>query len=143
MINGLVDALKSINNTTYEINLAINSLNYARNFLLTYTEINNRLNQLHNGLWKFETNVLIIYNYVHFLNNKIVAPTLIHPVDLRRILHNIWIVIPKYLSLLNNPNPNIWSFWGFLKVHPLIFNVTLIISIVVPLVDNTFPLQLC
>ena len=32
MINGLVDALKSINNTTYANNLATNSLNYARNF---------------------------------------------------------------------------------------------------------------
>ena len=34
MIDELVEALKSINNTMYNYNLAINNLNYARNFLI-------------------------------------------------------------------------------------------------------------
>ena len=43
MINGIrVDALKSINTTTYCNILLINSLNYAGNFLLTPVEIYNR-----------------------------------------------------------------------------------------------------
>ena len=50
--------------------------------------------------------------------------------------------IPKYLSLPSDPDVNIWSFYDFLEVHLLIFNATLIISIIVPLVDNTFDVQL-
>ena len=42
MINGLIDALKSINNTTYKNNLVIDNLNYARNFILTIVEIDHR-----------------------------------------------------------------------------------------------------
>ena len=61
IINGLVDALKSNNNTMYNTNLAINSLNYARNFLLTLAVIYLRLNQLWNGLRKLEFHVSTIY----------------------------------------------------------------------------------
>ena len=50
MINGVVAALKIINNTAYNNNLAINSLNYATNFVLTLPEIDHRLIQLHNEL---------------------------------------------------------------------------------------------
>ena len=46
MINGLVDALKHINNTAYNNSQAINSLHYARNILLTLAEVHHRLNQL-------------------------------------------------------------------------------------------------
>ena len=44
MINALVDAFKGTITTAYHNNLAINNLNYVRNFLLTLTEINHRLN---------------------------------------------------------------------------------------------------
>ena len=60
MISGLVDALRSIDSNTYNNNLAINSLPYAGNFLLTLAEIDDRLNQMHNGLQNFETCVSTI-----------------------------------------------------------------------------------
>ena len=44
MMNRLVDALESTNIATYHNNPAINSLNYAINFLLTLAEIDHRLN---------------------------------------------------------------------------------------------------
>ena len=46
MINRLGDALKGINITPYCNNLSINSLDYARTFLITLAEIDQRLNQL-------------------------------------------------------------------------------------------------
>ena len=36
----------NINNTIYDTNIAINILNYARNFLLTLAEIDFTINQL-------------------------------------------------------------------------------------------------
>ena len=100
MINGLVDALKSINNTAYNNNLAINSPNCAKNFLLTLVQIAHRLNQLCNGLRKLETDISTIYNYMFIdsLSNKHVRSTLIDPVDLQAILNNIQKAIPKYLT---------------------------------------------
>ena len=38
-MNGLVDTLMSINNTTYYNNLGVNSLNYSRNSFITLGEI--------------------------------------------------------------------------------------------------------
>ena len=43
-ISGQVDALKSINKIMYNSNQTINSLNYARNFLISVVEIDQRLN---------------------------------------------------------------------------------------------------
>ena len=43
---------------------------------------------------------------------------------------------------MSDPNTNIWSFYNLLEVHLLIVNGTLIISIVLPFVDNIFHLQL-
>ena len=42
-----------------------------------------------------------------------------------------------------NPNSNIWSFYKFLKIHPLVYNDTLIVTLIVLLVDNTFHIQIC
>ena len=68
-INGLLDALKSIYNTCYNDNLAINSLTYARNVLQTSPEIDHRLNQLQNGLRKGEFGMSTIYNYIDSLRS--------------------------------------------------------------------------
>ena len=46
MTNGFVHTHKSTNHITTNNNIAINSLNYARIFLLTLMEIEHRLNQL-------------------------------------------------------------------------------------------------
>ena len=50
MINGLVNALKSINTTVYHSKIEIQRLNYAHNFLLILADTDHRINQLHNGL---------------------------------------------------------------------------------------------
>ena len=126
---------KSINITVYHSKIEIQRLNYAHNLLLTLADVDHRINQLHNGLKKPEADVAIVYNYISTLGSKIVTPMLIDPIDLKTILTNIQAVIPSYLSLLNDPNPNIRSFYEFQEIHPLIYNETLIISLIVPLVD--------
>ena len=50
--------------------------------------------------------------------------------------------IPKHLSVPSDPSTNIFSFYNFPNVYPIIFIVTLIISAVALLVNNTFHLQL-
>ena len=65
MINRLVYTLKSLNNTAYNNNLAINSLPDAK--------IVHRLNQTWIGLRKLESNILTIYNNVDSLIIKIVT----------------------------------------------------------------------
>ena len=89
MINGLVDDLKSINNITYNNNLAKIVLNYTRNFVLTLVEIEHRLNQLYNGLRKLKSYVSPVYSYTDSIGSKIVTPTLTDPVFLTTILNNM------------------------------------------------------
>ena len=53
MIDGLVDALKSINNTIYNNSLRIDSLKYTRIFFLTLADKDQRFSLLCNGIIKF------------------------------------------------------------------------------------------
>ena len=87
MINGLVDILKSINNTAYNNNFAIISSNYARKLMLTLAEIVHRINQLCIGLRKLKHDISTTSNYTDV--NKIVRPTLIDPVDVGTLLNSI------------------------------------------------------
>ena len=61
----------------YHNSLAINSLNYARILLLTFAEIDHRLNQTHSGLMKAESDVLVIYKYIDGPSDKSVYPHLL------------------------------------------------------------------
>ena len=79
-----------------------------------------------------------IYNYINTLGSKIVIPILMNPIDLKTILTNIQAVIPSYLSFPTK----IWPLYEFLEINPLIYNETLIILLIVPLVDSTFYLKL-
>ena len=63
------------------------------------------------GLQKLEADVVTLFNYINTLGSKSVTPTLIDAIDLKTILTNIQAVIPSYLSLPNDPNTNIWSFY--------------------------------
>ena len=89
MINGLLDAWKSIKNAAYDNSLVINRLNYARNILLTLAEIDHSLNQLCNGLRNLASDISTIYNNINSLSSKIVTPILIDSPDLRTILNII------------------------------------------------------
>ena len=77
-------------NTAYSNNLAIDILNYARNFLLPLAERDHILDQLWIGLRKVESDVWTIYSYILLLGNKIVTPTQINLVDCRTILNNCY-----------------------------------------------------
>ena len=118
MINGLMNALKSINTTIYHNKIEIQRQNYAHTFLLTLADIDHRINQLCNGLQKFEADVVTTYNYIPTLWSKIVTPMLIDPIDLKTIHTNIQAVLLLYFSLPNEPNTNIWFFYTFLEIHP-------------------------
>ena len=142
MINGIVNVLKSINTTVYRRKIKIQRLNDACNFFLTLADMDHRINQLYNGQRKLEADVATIYNYINTLGSKIVTPSLTDAIDLETIPTNIQAVIPSYLSLPNDLNTNIWSFYKCLEIYPLIYNEILIISLIVPLVDSTFHVQL-
>ena len=142
MTNGLLDALKTINTTVHYSSLTIQRLSYVCYIFQTLADIDHRLSQLCNGHRKLESDVSIIYSYINTLSSKIVTQAFINHVDLKSILNNIQTIIPSYLSFTKDPSTNIWSFYQFIKMHPLVFNDTLVISLIVPLVDNTFHLQL-
>ena len=62
--------------------LIIDSLNYARN-VLTIEETDHRINQLHSGFIKLESDISTIYNYIDSFGYKSFTSSLIDPVDLR------------------------------------------------------------
>ena len=91
MINRLVDALKNINDIIYHY-LAYDSLSHARNFPLTQSEIDKRLNQIHNGFIQLESHISTIYKYCDSLKNKNVTITLLSPINLKLF----WTIYKKF-----------------------------------------------
>ena len=77
-MNGLANALKSMNNTVYHSNLTIQRINYAHNLLLTLADIDHRLNQLHKGVRKLESGMSMIYSYINTISIETVTPKLIN-----------------------------------------------------------------
>ena len=84
------------------------------------TEINHRLNPLLNRLMTGQSDISTSNKYIDALQK----------------------VLSKYLYLPNNLESNSWPFYNFLKIHLIIFNKTLLISIEVPLKANPFHLWL-
>ena len=83
-----------------------------------------------------------IYKYVNALSNKIVRSTLIDPIGLITILNNLDKALPSYISLFNSLKSNICQFFEFLKVHSIILNKKLEMTLIKLLVDNTFHMHL-
>ena len=71
-----------------------------------------------------------------------VNTTLISPIDLIAILKGVSLVIVKCLNLPSNPELNIWPYYDFLIIELIIYQNTLVISLIILVINNIFLLQL-
>ena len=75
-------------------------------------------------------------------NTNQLQDTLIKPVDLKNILNSVQKVIPQQLGLSQNPSTSIGLSMTSCQSTQWVFNDTLVISILAPLVDTTFHIHL-
>ena len=71
-------------------------------------------------------------------------PIIILPDILKKLLHNIEEDIKSHarLKLCDNPETNIWSYYGTIKLTPIVLEDYLMLILTIPLIDQSLHMNL-
>ena len=85
-----------------------------------------------------------LFEYMRILASQELNPTIIPPDILKGILHNIEGEIKSNarLKLHEDPETNIWSYYGTIKLTPVVLQDYLMLILTVPLVDQSLHMNL-
>ena len=80
-----------------------------------------------------------LYEYMKALASQELNPMIIPPDMLKKILHKIMEDIKSNarLGLCEDPGTNIWSYYGTVKLTPIVLQDYLMLILTVPLVDQS------
>ena len=103
-----------------------------------------RIYRVYTSLYALHGDVDSLFEYMRILATQELNPTIIPPDVLKTILHNIENDIKSNarLKLCKDPNTNIWSYYGTIKLTPIVLQDYLMLILTVPLVDQTLYMDL-
>ena len=124
-----------LNNTLQHIMWSIGALQYESD-MLHYCQT--RIYRVHTSLYALRGDTESLYEYMRALASKELNPMIIPPDILKRILHKIKEDIKSNarLKLCEDPETNIWSYYGTVKLTPIALQDYLMLILTVPLVDQ-------
>ena len=130
-----------MNRTIQDIMLSISFLQYESD-LLDYFQA--RILRLHSSLYALKGDVNSLYEYMRALASWKLNPMIILPDILKKILHKIMEDIKSNarLRLCEDPETNIWSYYGTVKLTPIVLQDYLTLILTVPLVDQSLQMNL-
>ena len=99
---------------------------------------------VHTSLYALHGDIDSLFEYMRILASQELNPTIIPPDILKTILHRIENDIKSNarLKLCEDPNTNIWSYYGTIKLTPFVLQDYLMLILIVPLVDQTLHMNL-
>ena len=85
-----------------------------------------------------------LFRYIRALASQELNPMIIPPDILKTILHEIEIDIKSHarLKLCEDPDTNIWSYYGMIKLTPVVLEDYLMLILTVPLIDQSMHMNL-
>ena len=85
-----------------------------------------------------------LYEYMRILASQELNPMIISPDILKKILHKIEEDIKPNarLELCEDPDTNIWSYYGTVKLTPIVLQYYLMLILTIPLVDQSLQMNL-
>ena len=122
-----------MNETLQQLMWSLDTLRYETN-LLHYFQ--NRIYRVYTSLYALQTDMESLFEYMRALASQELNPMII-PLDiLKNMLHNIEDDIKSHarLKLSENPKTNIWSYYGTIKLTPIVLEDYLMLILTVPLV---------
>ena len=107
-----------INKTLQPIMWSINALQYESDVLHYFQT---RIYRVHTSLYALRGDTESLYEYIRALVSEELNPMIIPPDILKRILHKIEEDIKSNarLRLCEDPETNIWSYYGTVKLTPI------------------------
>ena len=103
-----------------------------------------RIYRVHTSLYALQGDTESLFEYMKVLASQELNPMII-PLDvLKIILHKIEKDIKSHarLKLCEDPEPNIWSCYGMVKLTPIVLDNYLMLILTVPLVDQSLHMDL-
>ena len=103
-----------------------------------------RIYREHTSLYALQGDTDSLFEYMRILASQELNPTIIPPDILKTILHNIEEDIKSNarLKLCEDPETNIWSYYGTVKLTPIVLQDYLMLILTVPLVDQSLHMDL-
>ena len=130
-----------MNKTIQDIMWSLDFLQYESNVLHYFQT---RILRVHLSLYVLWGDVNSLYEYIRVLASQELNPMIIPPVILKRILHKIIEDIKSNatLKLCEDPETNIWYYYGTVKLTPIVLQDYLMLILTVPLVDHSLQMNL-
>ena len=103
-----------------------------------------RISRVHTSLYALCGDTNSLFEYIRILASQELNPTIIPPDILKGILHKIEGEIKSNarLKLCQDPETNIWSYYGTVKLIPIVLQDYLMLILTAPLVDQSLHMNL-
>ena len=130
-----------MNKTWQQIMWILDAMQYESN-LLHYFQ--NRIYRVYTSLYALQGDTKSLFKYMTALASQELNPMIIPPDILKNILHKIEKDIKSHarLKLCEDPEMNIWSYYGTIKLTPIVLEDYLMLILTVPLVDQSLHMNL-
>ena len=130
-----------LNNTLQHLMWNVDSMRYEASVLHYFQA---RIYREHTSLYALRGDIDSLFEYMRILASEELNPTIIPPDILKTILHKIENDIKSNarLKLCEDPHTNIWSYYGTVKLTPIVLQDYLMLILAVPLVDQSLHMNL-
>ena len=130
-----------LNNTLQHLMWNKEALHYESNILHYFQT---RIYRVHTSLYALRGDTESLYEYMRALASQELNPMIIPPDIHKMILHKIEEDIGSNarLKLCEDPKTNIWSYYGTVKLTPIVMQDYLMLILTVPLVDQSIQMNL-
>ena len=130
-----------MNNTLQQLMWTIDAIQYESNMLHCFQT---RIYRVHTSLYALQGDTELLFEYMRALAYQELNPMTIPPDVLKTILHKIEEDIKSHaiLKLCEDPEINIWSYYGTVKLTPIVLEDYLMLILTVPFVDQSLHMDL-
>ena len=130
-----------MNTTIQDIMWSLDFLQYESDILHYFQA---RIVRVHSSLHALRGDVNSLYEYMRALTSPELNPMIIPPDVLKKILYEIIEDIKSNarLKLCEDPETNIWSYYGTIKLTHIVLQDYLMLILTVPLIDHSLQMNL-
>ena len=130
-----------LNKTLQHLMWTIDAIRYETSVIHFFQA---KIHHAYTSLYALQGDIDSLFEYMRILASQELNPTIIPPDVLKTILHRIENDIKSNarLKLCEDPNTNIWSYYGTIKLTPIVLQDYLMLILTVPLVDQTLQMNL-
>ena len=125
-----------MNKTLQQIMWTIDAMQYERN-LLHYFQT--RIYRVYTSQYALQADTNPLFEYMRALASQELNPMIIPPDILKNIIHKIETDIKSHarLKLCDDLETNIWSYYGTIKLTPIVLEDYMMLILTVPLIDQS------